>query len=142
MAPRRRLGGRRGERGFTLVELMYALGYFMIGLAGLTSFQLMAMRGSQQASDITLATNIAANAIENYRLSPPASVLAQPQPMLSTFDRYGTPNGTPTYFTLSATATQPGGAAYYELSVGVRWVMALGDTFSHSIAMQTRVVAP
>jgi Tfp pilus assembly protein PilV len=130
---------RAAQRGFTLIELMYATGYFMIGLVGLTCFQLVAAHGTQHASDITLATQITSNLLETSRATAFQTVLGMPQPQQSVYDRYGTRDGTPTYFTATATATAQSGVAYYELVVSTTWRMRPGDTFVHGISMQTRV---
>ena len=130
---------RAAQRGFTLIELMYATGYFMVGLVGLTCFQLVAAHGSQHASDITVATTVTANLLETTRATAFQTVLGSPQPQQSVYDRYGTVNGTPTYFTATTTATALPGLTYYELVVSTTWRMRPNDTFVHSISMQTRV---
>ena len=144
---------RHSERGFTLVELMYATGYFMIGLAALASFQIVAATGSGRANDISNATNLAASTIEMVRASNFNTVLTTVQPMVATYDRYGNLTSTPAFYSVSATSTvasptyftvttncsQVAGAGYYEIVVQANWKQNPSATFVHGITMQTRI---
>ena len=131
---------RAHERGFTLVELMYALGYFMLGLTGLVSFQVMGAFTTQRAGDITLATNLTTATIENLRVQTPTSVVNAAQPIVTNYNRYGVKDALPTYFTVSANASQASGNRYYDLSVSTSWTQGV-SIFVHSIRMQTRIPA-
>ena len=126
------------QRGYTLVELMYATGYFMLGLTGLVCFQLVAATGTSRAADIMMATNLTSATIESTRVMSINTVLTASQPQVTTYSRAGSQNGTPTYFTVYSTATQASGKAYYELQVSTQWQMP-GNSFQHNITMQTRI---
>jgi Tfp pilus assembly protein PilV len=128
----------RGQRGFTLIELMYAVFFFTISLEGLACFQLVAASGTQRSADIMLATNLTCSTMEDIRVRPLAQVVNVAQPIVTRYDRWGNLGALPTYYTVSATATQVGSKPYYDLQVTTNW-LAGSSTFQHGVAMQTRV---
>jgi Tfp pilus assembly protein PilV len=138
--PRRRRP-RRGEAGFTLVELMYATGYFMIGLVGVVSFQLVAASGAGRAADVSMATNLCTSNLEMMRVTPINTLMSQASVQL-VFDRFGTKQGstgfTSAYFTVTETVSQPQSAQYIDATVNTSWQTS-GSTFTHNIQMQTRL---
>ena len=129
----------RAERGFTLIELMYASGYFSLGLLGLVYFQSNAAFGTQRAGDLSLATNLTRNALESLRVQPVSSVLAVSQPQTLLYDRWGYLNGSPSYFTVTTQASQATGNRFYDVVVNTAWQQVVGDNFIHGISMQSRV---
>ena len=129
----------RQQRGFTLLELMYASGYFSLGLLALVFFQSAAVFGVQRAADLSLATNLTRNALEALRVQPGPAVVAASQPQTSLYDRWGYLNGSPTYFTVTTQASQVAGARYYDVVVNTAWQQQVGDSFMHGISMQSRV---
>ncbi len=52
------------QRGFTLVEMMLAVGVFMIGMAGVVTMQLAARHGRVSSNDLSLATNLATSTLD------------------------------------------------------------------------------
>ena len=56
--------GPGGSAGFTLVELMIAVSVLAIGILGVASMQLTAIRGNQTAMELTSATTVATRALE------------------------------------------------------------------------------
>lgn len=134
-----RRGCHSGERGFTLIELMYAMGYFMFGLAAIVAMQIAAANGAARSADLMLATNLTVNAVETWRVTPLATMLSTP---LSTqqFDRNGnlvTSNG---YFTQLVSISAPTNAQpWSEVVVTTNWTSVAGTTFQHGVTMQTRI---
>jgi type IV pilus assembly protein PilV len=63
--PRR--AGRRGERGFTLLEVLIALLITIIGLAGVLMMQASSTKANRQNAEFTRASMIAEEALENAR---------------------------------------------------------------------------
>jgi prepilin-type N-terminal cleavage/methylation domain-containing protein len=62
--------GRSRERGFTLLELVVAISILTIGILGVASMQVSAIRGNHFASDVTEASTWASDEIEKLiRLS-------------------------------------------------------------------------
>jgi type IV pilus assembly protein PilV len=58
---------KRAERGFTLIEVMVALGILATGLLAVAAAQLYAMRGGRQGRHTTDAAEIAQAQLENYQ---------------------------------------------------------------------------
>jgi Tfp pilus assembly protein PilV len=138
---------RRSERGFTLLELMYAFGYFMLGITGLVFFQSVAANSTQRAGDISMATMITGGTIEEMRANPNVNL---PVNAVAYWDRFGNsqmangttnPNYTGTvYFTVTTTASSPtGNFHYYDVQVATNWYQLPAITFQHGVVMQTRV---
>lgn len=58
---------RRGERGFTLIEVLVALLITIIGLAGVLMMQASSSKANRQNAEFTHASMIAEEALENAR---------------------------------------------------------------------------
>jgi type IV pilus assembly protein PilV len=54
-----------GERGFTLLEVIVAISILTFGLLAVASMQMTAIRGNYNASNITEATTVAQDRLEN-----------------------------------------------------------------------------
>ncbi len=63
-------GRARGQRGFTLLELLITLSVTTIGLVGLLSLHLSIVRGNDGASRSAEAQQLAVNEIESLRALP------------------------------------------------------------------------
>ena len=61
-------------RGFTLIELMIALGLMFVGLLGLLSLEIVSMQASNRARNLTEALVLAQDKLETLRHLPIASV--------------------------------------------------------------------
>jgi len=59
--------GRLGERGFTFVEILITLIFISIALLAVTSQFPLGLQISQSAEDLTLATNLAQELLEEIR---------------------------------------------------------------------------
>jgi type IV pilus assembly protein PilV len=57
----------RDSKGFTLLELMIALVILAIGLLGLASLQVMAIKGNSYGQEMTVASTLAQNELEQLR---------------------------------------------------------------------------
>ncbi len=69
---------RRGERGFTLIEVLVALLITIIGLAGVLMMQAASSKANRQNAEFTRASMIAEETIEAARGTTMASLLAGP----------------------------------------------------------------
>lgn len=67
--------GRRGQRGFTLLELLITLSVTTIGLIGLLALHLSIVRGNDGASRAAEAGQITATALEDLRSQSPGTLL-------------------------------------------------------------------
>lgn len=65
---------RRRTRGFTLVEILIALGLSVVGLLGMLALQTVAMRGNASSRNFTEATGIAQTQLEALMVMPYASL--------------------------------------------------------------------
>ena len=54
----------KNERGFTLVEVMIALGLLSFGVLAVASMQSSALLGTSRSNSVTIATNIATDRME------------------------------------------------------------------------------
>jgi len=58
------------DKGFTLIEVLIALAIFSIGIMAVASLQVSARLQSRNSSEITEATSIASNQLEELMLRP------------------------------------------------------------------------
>lgn len=64
--------------GFTLLEVLVALGILAVGLLGLAGLQLTALQGNRQAHDLILATQVASQRLEALRMLDPGDPSLRP----------------------------------------------------------------
>jgi type IV pilus assembly protein PilV len=76
-----------GEKGFTLLEVIVAISILTFGLLAVASMQMTAIRGNYNASNITEATTVAQDRLENLMgllysdpLLDPGNYLSDPNP--------------------------------------------------------------
>jgi len=76
-----------GEKGFTLLEVIVAISILTFGLLSVASMQLTAIRGNYNASNITEATTVAQDRLEDLMgllysdpLLDPGNDLSDPNP--------------------------------------------------------------
>lgn len=63
----------RGEKGFTLIELMFASVYLSVGLLAIAAMEDIAISRSTDAKRLTVATNLATEMLERVRFNSPAN---------------------------------------------------------------------
>jgi type IV pilus assembly protein PilV len=66
-------GANQGERGFTLIEVMFALVYLAIGLLAIAAMQDTAISRNTDARRMNYATNLTAEMLERVRYNSPAN---------------------------------------------------------------------
>lgn len=66
-------GVGRGEKGFTLIELMFASVYLAVGLLAIAAMEDIAISRSTDAKRLTVATNLASEMLERVRFNSPAN---------------------------------------------------------------------
>lgn len=66
-------GGRSGEQGFTLIEVMFATVYLAVGLLAIAAMQDLAHSSSSDAKRMSVATNMASEMLERIRYNSPAN---------------------------------------------------------------------
>ena len=62
--------GRRGEAGFTLIEVLIAIVVLVFGLIAVTNLFLVAGSSNTVANQATAASDVAAQIIENFKAQP------------------------------------------------------------------------
>lgn len=71
----------RDEGGFTLLEVMIALVVLAIGLLGLASLQIMAIKGNSYGQQMTVASTLAQSQLEQLRRSTGALTNGEDNPV-------------------------------------------------------------
>lgn len=66
-------GVGRGEKGFTLIELMFAVVYLAVGLLAIAAMEDIAIGRSVDAKRLTVAVNLATEMLERVRFNTPAN---------------------------------------------------------------------
>lgn len=61
------MGQLKNMKGFTLLEVMIALVILAVGLLGLASLQIMAIKGNSYGQQMTVASTMAQNQLEQLR---------------------------------------------------------------------------
>jgi len=113
-----RPGARRGEAGFTLVELLVAATLASVGFLGLAALHANAIRTTAVGRNMNVATALASQQIEALRRTP-ASALEDVDAQTITVDHK--------QFTRSATITAVGPGTAKQVSVHVTWSDAFGN---------------
>ena len=107
--------GRRRDGGFTLIELMIAMTVLIIGIAGILSMQMTAMRSSAYSRHATEASVLGEDTMEALRTVPVASIV---DTAAESINEHGIPDAGGLY-TREWTITDDGTIA--TLVVVVRW---------------------
>jgi prepilin-type N-terminal cleavage/methylation domain-containing protein len=139
----------RGQRGFTLLELLITLSVTTIGLIGLLALHLSIARGNDGASRAAEAEQITATALEDLRAQSPGTMMNT-----LTGNRHAMPpavapavivpgrNGMPYSVTRSVTALNAVSPSLWRVRVSTSWaeegaaIGAVGDPLTHTIALE------
>jgi type IV pilus assembly protein PilV len=108
--------GRRGEQGFSLVEILVAMTILSIGLLGMAALTVGIMHGNTQSKNVTEATALATDRLEFLRNRGFGQV---PAGTVITTEGYGSIAGFPEYRRVTQTQmdTPVAGAARIQVSV-------------------------
>lgn len=130
---------RGAQRGFTLIELVLAAGYFLIGISAVALFQIAAAKGSASAGDLMMATTLTTNQIETIRNSP-ALVIPLPSYPTLYYDRFGNAAAAPGFFAVVYTTPPVTSTTQYtSVTVTTTWRQSPVNPFLHSVTMQTYI---
>jgi len=146
---RARCSGRRGQRGFTLLELLITLSVTTIGLIGLLALHLSIVRGNDGASRVAEAEQITATALEELRAQSPSTMmktltgdsLAMPPATAAAYPVLGR-NGMRYNVTRSVTALTAVSPSLWLVHVSTSWaeegaaIGLRGDPLTHTIALE------
>jgi prepilin-type N-terminal cleavage/methylation domain-containing protein len=138
----------RGQRGFTLLELLITLTVTTIGLIGLLALHLSIVRGNDGASRTAEAEQITMSALESLRAQSPTTLMqtlagsstAVPPATAAAYTVLGR-NGLPYSVTRSVTVTATS-SSLWRIRVVTSWgeegtaIGAPGDPGNHSIALE------
>jgi prepilin-type N-terminal cleavage/methylation domain-containing protein len=61
---------RRDEKGFTLIEIMIAIGIFAFGILAVATLQIHSIKGNTQANNVTLLGSLASGCVETLKSLP------------------------------------------------------------------------
>lgn len=124
----------KGQRGMTLLEVLLGFAVFTVGMAGILSMQVMAIRGTQNAGQLSVATNIATSIIEEARVTD-FDALSGTQVLH--FTQEGEEVGSDDYYRVTREVV-PSGSYYKDIEVSVQWRIDSGGK-RHSTSMRGRV---
>lgn len=65
---------RRGQQGFTLVEILIALLILLVGIAGILTLQMVSVRATNVSRHATEAAVVGENLLEEFRVVPMESI--------------------------------------------------------------------
>jgi len=139
----------RGQRGFTLLELLITLSVTTIGLIGLLALHLSIARGNDGASRVAEAEQITVTALESLRAQSPATLMqtlagsptAVPPATAAAYTVLGR-NRLPYSVTRSVTAPNAASPSLWLIRVVTSWgedgaaIGVAGDPLHHQIALE------
>lgn len=145
-------GRTRGQRGFTLLELLITLSVTTIGLIGLLALHLSIVRGNDGASRAAEAEQITATALEDLRAQSPGTLMRtltgnplalppQPPPPVPAVIVLGR-NGLRYSVTRTVTAPNAAVPSLWRIRVSTSWaeegaaIGAVGDPLTHTVALE------
>jgi prepilin-type N-terminal cleavage/methylation domain-containing protein len=139
---------RRRDRGFTIIELLVAMALALVGLLGLVTLQLLAVRANNGSRNFLEATGLAQEKLETLQLTPYAnlSLLTPcPSPLSSLVPQETqlTPQGATAAIagSYSRGTCVTAGAGTMTIKIVVSWSDAqtnyAGQAITHSITVET-----
>jgi type IV pilus assembly protein PilV len=118
---------RRKESGFTMVELLMAMGLSIVGLLGLVSLQMMAIKGNSRARNLSEATALAQERIEMLQMTPYSTLSTK----AGTETNLSPSPGNTTQNLYTRTTTIAVGASSTTMTVNVSWT----DEGAHNVRL-------
>jgi type IV pilus assembly protein PilV len=107
------------DQGFTLIEVLIAMGIFAIGILAVAQLQLMNVRNNTTGNITTMATMLAREQIETLKNEADVTTLSSGSDPNNPIDADGNPGG---IFMRSWTVSNPlGGSTSRHLAVTVSW---------------------
>lgn len=107
------------ERGFSLVEILIALGIFSIGILAVAQLQLWNIRNNSTGNFTTMATMLARQQMETLKNETDVTTLSSDSDPNNPIDEDGNSGG---IFTRTWAVTNPlGGSTSRHLTVAVSW---------------------
>lgn len=130
------------QRGFTLIETMITLAILSTGMLGLMAMQIASVRGVQMAAETSLATNLAAGALDDltlvdYTILQTSGITGFPK----LYDKQGfdlASNAANPYFTVTAVVSAVGGS-YVDIQVQTTWKNELRPSVNRVVTLNGRV---
>lgn len=128
---------RRGQGGFTLVELLIAMALSTVGLLGLLALQMIAINGNMMSRNFGEAIGIAQQRLEVAERTPYASLATLAESATANIDPTTDVAGTATQAIYTRTTTVTANA---DNTTDVQVVVGWSDTQnrSHSITLLTK----
>lgn len=130
------------QRGFTLMETMITLAILSTGMLGLMAMQIGAVRGVQSAAETSLATNLAASALDDLTLMDYSAMSTTNVPGFPRkYDKQGgdlAANASDPYFTVAATVNSISGT-YLDVTVTSTWRNEMNTSVNRVITLKGRV---
>lgn len=137
---------RRGQRGFTLLELLMTLGVTTIGLVGLMSLHLSIARGNDGSNRFSEGTMIANTTIESLRAQRIADMLttlsSSAPPIDVPLPTVAGRNGLTYTRRVIVTALNSASTSLWRIRVEVAWgedgaaIGSAGDPLTHVVAAE------
>lgn len=119
------------HRGFSLIEVMIALGILSFGILGMMASQLTSMRFSENSRDHTLAMKLAEQQMEALLSMPPGDVLAlvgSPNDPDNPIDPDPADGNAMQFWRRSIVVADSPEAGVISMTVEVDWINPLGAT--------------
>ncbi len=130
------------QRGFTLVETMVTLAILSTGMLGLMAMQIASVRGVQVAAETSLATNLAASALDDLTLVDYTTLQTTGIPGFPRkYDKQGTDlasTASNEVFTVSAAVVTVGGT-YVDVRVQTTWKNEMQPSVNRVVTLNGRV---
>jgi len=121
----------KGEKGFTLIEVLVSMGIFAITVLGLAIGAASVMRGNQTALYSTIATNLAQEKLEELKARTSANINATGSP-----ENNISVSGVPVKFSRSWTvASNSPTTGVKQIDITVSWT----DYTNHSVTLSSAV---
>jgi type IV pilus assembly protein PilV len=109
----------KGNKGFTLIEVLITMAIFSIGVLAVASMQYWSVRNTASGNIMTTAANLARAQMETLKSVPDVTTLVNGADPNNPIDADGNPGGA---FTRTWVVTNPlGGSGSRQIQVTVGW---------------------